>query len=183
MEKIPTIFNKDPNNLGRVIDEINPECFWVFKPWGRTTVKHDGTCVKIENGCMFKRREVREGQVAPSDFQLVEIDPVTNKQYGWVPVTNTPDNKYHLEAFDEAKYMAFPDGTYELVGPKIQGNPENYDRHTLIKHGSVEIDRGEFEYTFEGIKAWLFDHDVEGLVFYYFDQRGKIKKRDFGMKR
>jgi len=30
MKKISTLFKKDPNDLGRVINEINPENQWVF---------------------------------------------------------------------------------------------------------------------------------------------------------
>ena len=30
MKKLSTLFKKDPNNLGRVINEANPENEWVF---------------------------------------------------------------------------------------------------------------------------------------------------------
>jgi len=45
----------------------------------------------------------------------------------------SPGDKYHLEAH----HVYFDDGTYELVGPKVQGNPEKFDKHTLIRHGWV----------------------------------------------
>ena len=38
--------------------------------------------------------------------------------------------------------------------------------------------------TFDGLREWLHDRDIEGLVFHHPDGRmAKIKLRDFGMKR
>jgi hypothetical protein len=74
-------------------------------------------------------------------------------------------------------------GTYELVGPKIQGNPERRVKHELISHeysDPYEIPNR----TFEGIKEFMRDLDIEGIVFHHPDGRmAKIKKKDFGMTR
>jgi len=44
MKKITTLFKKDPNDLGRVINEINPENVWALHPIEATpTRKYDGT--------------------------------------------------------------------------------------------------------------------------------------------
>ena len=179
MKKIPTIFKRNTENMSEIIDEPNPECLWVFCGEGVATRKYDGTCVKIEKGEYFKRREIQKGKKAPQNFIEEMTDTNTGKRVGWVPVENTPENKYHLEAYDPA----LPDGTYELVGPKIQGNPENYETHTLVKH-SEATRFFDVPKRFKDIADWLVDKDIEGLVFHHPDGRmAKIKKRDFGLKR
>ena len=94
---------------------------------------------------------------------------------GWLKVTDCPEDKWHNLAFSKS----YQDGTYELCGPKIQGNPENLEDHVLIAHDNAEIldlkDR-----TFEGIKNYLQDLPYEGVVFKHEDGRqAKIKRRDF----
>ena len=75
-----------------------------------------------------------------------------------------------------------PDGTYELVGPKVQGNPEHLTEHRLIRHGSVVED--DAPRSFEGLRMWFDKKDIEGIVFHHPDGRmAKIKLRDFGLKR
>lgn len=174
MQKIPTIFIRDPaTNLRHVKNEPHPDCGWVFAGEGVATRKFDGTCVMIRDGKMFKRREVKKGKPEPFGFELVETDPVTGKSVGWVEVGNGNEDKWHRDAF-----AGQPDGTYELCGPKIQGNPENCHVHMLVPHGNdvlVDVPRD-----FLGIAYWLRDHEYEGIVFHHPDGRmAKIKKRDF----
>jgi hypothetical protein len=103
-----------------------------------------------------------------------EWDDVTNKQQGWLPVGDGPEDAYHREAFEGQ-----PDGTYELVGPKIQGNPEGYERHTLVPH-SLADQYPDFPRDFEGIKAALEHAKIEGVVWHHPDGRmAKIKRKDF----
>jgi hypothetical protein len=49
MKKLSTLYKKDPNDLGRVINEVNPENEWVFKS-GIPTRKFDGTSCAIISG-------------------------------------------------------------------------------------------------------------------------------------
>lgn len=75
-----------------------------------------------------------------------------------------------------------PDGTYELCGPKIDGNPEGFPEHVLIRHGHTELPQAPR--TFDGLRAWLAERDIEGIVFHHADGRMcKIKTKDFGLKR
>ena len=109
-------------------------------------------------------------------FPSNEVDPKTGKQKGWMPVTNNPEDKYHLEAFGDG---SFPDGTYELCGPSIQGNPEKFDKHVLIAHYDAEKIL-DFPRDFEGIKNALKDMDIEGVVWHRAcGDMVKIKKKDF----
>ncbi|HEA68594.1 MAG TPA: hypothetical protein ENI07_17485 [Desulfobacterales bacterium] len=177
MKKIPTIFKRNPENMGELLDEPHPDCQWVFDGEGVATKKYDGTCVMINSDGYFKRREVK---FAPEDFVEIDYDETTGKKVGWVPIKqDDPNDKYHILAF----YSGLSEGTYELVGPKIQGNPEKYPVHILIKH-SEATPYGYVPRTFEGIKQWLKDKDTEGIVFHHPDGRmGKIKKKDFNQNR
>ena len=90
-------------------------------------------------------------------------------------------NKWHFEAFDKLEVLE--DGTFELCGPKIQGNPEKLEAHELIKHSVHILDITDL--TFEGIKLFLVNNDIEGVVFHHKTDKNmcKIRKTDFGIKR
>ena len=78
-----------------------------------------------------------------------------------------------------------PNGTYELVGEKVQSNPERITGHLLVKHGIEVIDLLSLD--FEYLKEYLSnpDNDIEGIVFHHkSDNRMcKLRKSDFGIKR
>lgn len=106
-------------------------------------------------------------------------DPVTGHWPGWLPIGDGPDDKWHREAWEGwAKYAPVPDGTYELCGPKVQGNPEGFDFHILVPHGSIVLD--DDPRTFETIRDHLKDAGIEGIVWHHPDGRMvKIKRSDF----
>jgi len=180
MKKIPTIFKRDWNgDRSRVVNEPHPDCGWVFAGEGVATRKLDGTCCMVRAGILFKRRELKAGQPAPEDFEAEGTDTETGKTVGWLPVGDGPEDALHREAFS----ITVADGTYELVGPKVQGNPERYDRHRLVPHSSLVMPE-EPPRDFTDLARWLAGRDIEGIVFHHPDGRmGKIKLRDFGLKR
>ena len=180
MRKTPTMFDRDWNgDRSRVVDSPHPDCAWVFRGEGVPTRKIDGTSCLVRDGSLFKRRELKRGDKPPADFKVADFDAETGKTVGWVPVTDGPEDARHREAFRPD--MA--DGTYELVGPKVQGNPEGYPSHTLVRHDSFCIDE-PVPRDFAGLAAWFAGKDLEGLVFHHPDGRvAKIKLRDFGLKR
>lgn len=181
MKKISTLFKKDPNDLSRVINEVDPANEWVIKGEGVATRKYDGTACAIINGQLYKRFDVKKGRSVP-EFAIPcqEPDPITGHWPHWILCQHdNPADKYHLEAF-MGKYR--PDGTYELCGPKVQGNPEKFERHTLVSHGAHVIDITMRDWI--GIHLILESMDIEGLVFHHPDGRMcKIRKSDFGLKR
>ena len=180
MKKIPTIFNKSyRDGIVRVINMQNPFCNWVFLGEGVATRKFDGTCVMIKDGNYFKRRciKMRKSGVIPAEFIEEQLDPNTGKLFGWMPVTG--EDKWHMKI----NHTAYDDGTYELVGPKVQGNPEGYDRHVIVSHRWGKEYIGILR-TFDGIREFMRDKDIEGIVFHHEDGRmAKIKKSDYRMKR
>lgn len=181
MKKIPTVFERDwDGDRSRVLDKVTPGCEWVFAGEGVVTRKYDGTCCLYQDGKLWKRHEVRGGKLAPEGFRLVEDDPKTDKIVGWVPVGDGPEDKWHREALEDAPELS--DGTYELIGPKIQGNPERVHSHLFVRHAFG--DRYEIDRTFEGMRLALSQLDIEGFVFHHPDGRmAKIKAKDFGLSR
>lgn len=179
MQKIISLFKRDYTGTRLVYDEVVPGAEWVLAGEGAATRKLDGTCCMVRNGVLFKRYTLKRG-VAPPDFEpATKIDPATGKQEGWRPVDpSDPGDKFHLQAWD----ITLPDGTYELVGPKIQGNPENYPEHTLVAHGSIPVPAAPR--TFNELKRFLDGGGIEGIVWHHSDGRMvKIKARDFGVSR
>ena len=182
MQKIISLFQRNYDGDRLVRDEVVPGAEWVIAGEGRATRKWDGTCVLIEDGKMWKRYEVRKGKTPPPGFRPAnDVDPNTGKQQGWLPVGDGPDDRWHREALADLPNRE--DGTYELVGPKIQGNPDGFDRHALVRHGDENLD--DAPRSFIGLKAYLYMNDlIEGIVWHHPDGRMvKIKAKDFGLKR
>ncbi|MGU3540019.1 RNA ligase 1 family protein [Methylobacterium sp. A54F] len=182
MRKIPTIFERDwEGDPSRVSNQQHPACGWVFAGEGEATRKLDGTCCLVRGGELFKRREIRAGEPVPYRFECADADAETGKTVGWLQIGEGPEDRWHREAFrDRATILR--DGTYELLGPRVQGNPEGLPTHVLMPHGAIIL--FDAPRTFDALRAWFAGQDIEGLVFHHRDGRmAKIKLRDFGLKR
>lgn len=179
MKKIPTIFERNPDNMRELLPTPNAECLWVLAGEGVPTRKWDGTCCRVKDGALYKRREVKKGKLIPQYFDAADFDEITGKTVGWLPVTGAKEDRWHVEAFGNGNW---PDGTYELCGPKVQGNPEGFEKHILIPHAEA-TQYGGVQRTFEGIRHFLEQKHIEGIVFHHPDGRmAKIKKRDYGLQ-
>jgi hypothetical protein len=185
MQKIPTLFRRDPDDLKRVLTEVNPGCEWVLAGEGVATRKFDGTCVRLdERGAWWARRELKPGKAAPANFQAVMTDETTGKTVGWEPVDQSGFAKWHALALAEHDGEPFVAGTYELCGPKVNGNPEGYANHVLVSHDAaptaVEL---SYPITFADARAAVLalrEQGVEGIVWHHPDGRmAKLKGRDF----
>ncbi|MBO2457045.1 hypothetical protein [Actinomadura violacea] len=183
MRKIPTLFVRDwdgdPRHVTRVTD---PSCAWVAAGEGRATRKYDGTCVRFDGARWHARREVKAGRPAPPGFVPLSEDPATGKTIGWEPAEQSAFWKHLRAALDAAGGDGRAPGTYELIGPKINGNPEGAAEHTLVPHGADDL--GEVPRDHDGLAAWLHAHPYEGIVFWRDPAdpacaKAKIKRRDF----
>lgn len=198
MKKIPTVFRRDPNDMAHVLPEINPGCEWALLGEGTATRKYDGTCTMLDaGGRWWARREVKTGRPVPPRWVSEDYDPATGKSVGWVPIGESGWAKWHAEAaapmeeFGALIGQAPPPGTYELIGPKINGNPEGAEHHRLERHATAEQ---------LGLEAWtagpelavkafdalrvllveLAEDRWEGVVWHHPDGRmAKLKRRDF----
>lgn len=180
MKKMPTLFLRDPDNRSRLLRAYHPDAVWVAMGEGIATVKFDGTCVlRDAHALWWVRREVKPGKQPPPNFILVDQDANTGKTMGWEPAEQSGYHQALLQALSAPYAADFPVGTYELVGPKVNGNPHRLIRHELWKHGSVE--QLEVPRTYEELDDYLRDFSYEGIVWHHEDgRRAKIKKRDFG---
>ena len=193
MKKLSTLYKKDTNDLGRVINEVNPENEWVFKN-GIPTRKFDGTSCAIIDGELYKRFDLKKGRtLPPNSIPCQEPDEITGHHPHWTKCErNDNSNKWHFQAFEKMLKNTIVnanfdpkkfDGTYELCGKKVQGNPEKIEGHELIKHGCEVLDISDF--SFYGLKSFLEVTDIEGIVFHdsKSDKMCKIRKSDFGIRR
>ena len=187
MKKLSTLFKKDPNDLGRVINEINPENEWALK-FGIPTRKFDGTSCAIIGGELYKRYDAKKNKkgikkpIPKGAIPCQEADKITGHHPYWVKCDrNDNSTKWHFVAFDVLENKQ--DGTYELCGKKVQGNPENIEEHQMIRHGIEKLDLINFD--FDRIKHFLLVTDIEGIVFHHltYGRMCKIRKSDFGIRR
>ncbi len=183
MKKISTLFAKDPKNLARVINKINAENAWVINGDAIATRKFDGTSVAIIGGELFKRFDAKKGRAIPlGAIPCQEADLLSGHHPHWIKCDRMKsEDKFFFEGFDSLEIKE--DGTYELCGPKVQGNPEKLEKHTLIKHGSEVLDFVNLG--FEDLEKFLSENDIEGIVFHHIadDRMCKLRKSDFGIKR
>ena len=175
MQKNITLFQRNYESDRLVRNEVVTGAEWVLVGEGTPTRKWNGTACLVKDGRLFKRYEIKRGRQTPEGFVAAqEPDPVTGEQPGWVPVGDGPEDKWHREAW----IPETTDGTYELCGPKIQGNAEGRHNHVLLRHGSEVLEDGPRD--FDGLREYLISSDIEGIVWHHPDGRMvKLKKRDF----
>lgn len=182
MQKIISLFCRNYETDYLVRNEIVPGAEWVIAGEGIATAKIDGTCCLVRNGKLYKRYELKHNKTAPEGFEAAQSpDPKTGDTPGWVPVGDGPEDKWHREAFDLLIEGWAIDGTYELVGPKIQKNPYKLSSHRLIRHGKEALSP-QPPRDFNGLRSWLENHEMEGIVWHHPDGRMvKLKRKDFGL--
>jgi len=175
MKKIPSLYVRGED--GKLTNECHGKALWVFAGEGLATRKYDGTACLVRDGVLYRRYD---GKTVPADFEPCEAepDPVTGHWPGWIPVDGDPGAKWHRSAWEACDGLK--DGTYELCGPKIQGNPEKLEERTFIQHGKHVL--GLVPRDWDGLEDWFKNVGIEGIVFHHPDGRmAKIKRRDFGL--
>jgi hypothetical protein len=183
MRKIPTVFVRDySTNPPRLTDQVTPGCEWVLAGQGKATRKYDGTAVLVKgDASVMTRREVKPGKPEPVGFVEVEADQTTGKKVGWEPWQLSSFRKVLAEIIAT---VPLEPGTYELVGPKVNGNPERRDSHVLVSHQRAEqITEPSGTRTAEDIADMVKEVEArgwEGIVYHHPDGRmAKIKVRDY----
>ena len=185
MKKIPTLFVRD-YRIGKIATEkVTPGCEWVLDGEGEATEKVDGAACAIINGAFYRRYDAnpKKGRGAPLDGIpcTTEADPTTGHWPFWVRVIpSIPSDAHFAHAFDSTPWCR-ADGTYEAVGLHFQNNPYGLDDDFLERHGRIKL--YDVPRTYDGIAEWLFEHEVEGIVFWQNGEPGcKIKRTDFGLE-
>ena len=183
MKKMPTLFKRefDKNHVSKTLNEITEGCEWVINGEGYATEKIDGTCCLIKDGKIYARFDYKEGRKLPEGAIPCQekADPITGHFPHWVLCTDQPQYKYHIKAFEQFPSEEYENGTYELIGKHFQSNPYDLSLDILEKHGLRIIEN--IPRTYEGIRDFLKNNYLEGIVFYRGNgEMCKIKRSDFG---
>lgn len=181
MKKMKSLFVRHFENheVVSISNEVTPGCEWVIQGEGIPTRKLDGTCCLIKDGKIYARFDYKPGRKLPEGAIPCQDKPdeITGHFPHWVEVKDQPQYKYHKIAYE--KQSNLENGTYELCGPHINGNPEKYEDDILVKHGSIILENVPRD--FDGIKKYLETHYMEGIVFHRENgEMCKIKRKDFG---
>ena len=182
MKKIPTLFERRYENhrVVEVLPTVTPGMEWVLEGEGDATVKIDGSCCAIIGGIFYRRYDAKAGRKPPAGgIPCGDPDPITGHWPFWVPVDPLdPADKWYAEAFRNS--LSLEDGTYEAIGPHFQGNQHRWKVDTLIRHGTMRVN---VHRSFEGIREYLRNNVIEGLVFWKDGEpKCKIKRSDFGFE-
>lgn len=182
MKKIPTLFERvfENHRVVGITEKVTPGMEWVLEGKGVATVKIDGSCCAVIDGVFYKRYDAKKGKKPPEGaIPCCDPDPVTGHHPHWVKVDfESAADKWYVEAYRNTQTMA--DGTYEAVGVHFNGNNHDLSGDYLVRHGMEAI---AVERSFEGIKKYLEEHYIEGIVFWKDGEpMCKIKRSDFGLE-
>lgn len=183
-------FTHLPSGRGRVFsglsEETNSENDWVFTdPSTVAYRKLDGASAAIIDGKIYSRYMSRQRKNTPATVPVdgipaqPNIDEATQTHPYWVPAEAKGQGKHHYNAFINQPNL--PDGTYELIGPSINGNVEQAAVNTLVPHDAdhllVELPT---ELSRESLKQLIMSKPWEGLVFRNSnDDMCKLRRVDF----
>lgn len=189
MKKIPTLFVREfkDHEVVNTTSEVTKGFEWVLNGEGVATVKWDGACCAIIDGELYKRYDAKKGKKAPEGaIPCCEPDPITGHHPHWLKCDrNKPEDKWFWKAYDYTieHYGNQPDGTYEAVGKHFNGNPYDFiDGDYMIPHGKAIIPEKDLFRCYGGIKKYLTEHYIEGIVFWKDGEpQCKIKRKDFGL--
>lgn len=198
MKKMTRVLEVDLS-IGESINKLRNGAEWILTSDCLPTIKLDGTACMIKGGKLYRRYNAKmkprllhlakDGYVYnPSDFKRMPENPILcnefpNPNSGSFPVwilckESEPNDKLHIEAFNNLKDKV--DGTYELIGEKINGNKLNLNGMFLVRHKSTpdELERitGKAMHLSEipnpenaeltDFLIWVRDNLFEGLVFH-----------------
>lgn len=182
MIKILCLFQRDfSGGKPLLLRAVTQGSDWVLAGEGIATRKRDGTSCLVQGGVLYKRYDVKKGKSVPMGGIACtpQADAATGHWPHWVEVGAEPESVWHLKAWNDLKPRVLEDGTYELCGPKINGNPEGLSEHVFIRHGSEILEKVPRD--FEGLREFLRLTNYEGIVFHHADGRMvKIRRDDYG---
>jgi hypothetical protein len=188
---MPCLFQRDFTNRKRpvLLRDVTPGCEWVLAGEGTASVKWDGTACMVQDHKLFRRYDCKHGKTPPEGFvPCGDPDSVTGHWPGWIPIDDGPECKWHREALlgiyasDGTRFrpsQVLPNGTYELCGPRVQGNPQQLPEHELVPHGQ-DVIRPPRDW--DGLRGYLErNRSLEGIVWAHPDGRmAKLRRDDFG---
>lgn len=180
MKKIKVLFKRFTLNGVRImLDILSEGSDWVWEPGAVASIKYEGMPFMVSNGKGFVRYDIDLSQTewrlkiplgwTPSSEAMMDIGCWP----GWIP--------YEAQTRVSLRDLPDRDGTYEVVGPNIKGNPYSLDKAVCIPHGAEIV---SIEPSWEAIKSWMEDNpNHEGLVWHSPNgDMVKIRRKDFGLE-
>lgn len=197
MKKIPTLFAKDPSDLGRVI-KSNPifpiqelqfrikvdgtSCYFLN---GIPYVRYDAKLIKRKREKVVKVLTKEEVSLTLPDGAIPCQEPDENSGHWphWIPLLDQPEYHGQRKGYELSKPTQ--DGSYECIGPSINNNPHGEEYHFWVYHGSdkllVDLKLSNSNCFYE-LKEFLKDFPYEGLVAYKDGiPVAKIRRCDYGL--
>lgn len=159
-------------------DLLNEELTYIV------TGKIDGTCCRIKDGKLQKRRDIKKGRKIPLNWEAT-----SNKlghRIGYMPLDK--GDKWHIDCMDgdfinvlryknnktlivKEKLSELEGKSVELIGPKIQGNLHKVDKHCVYLHGSIELEGFPNDFDRDKLKVWFINNEkckyFEGIVVHF----------------
>ena len=183
MRKIPTLFERVFDNHRKVdiLPNVTAGMEWVMQGEGVATEKYDGSCCAIIEGEYYKRYDAKQGKIPPAGaIPCCKPDLITGHWPHWIKVDrNNKSDIWHIAAYDHSYGETLEDGTYEVIGPHFRNNPYELNEDILVRHGEKVL--RDVPRSFEGIREYLREHNIEGIVFWKDGiPQCKIKRSDFG---
>ncbi|MFW5962139.1 MAG: hypothetical protein ACOCQR_00810 [bacterium] len=187
MRKIKTIFERDWKGNRGVVDNLIvnfdfSNAIATEKLDGmniRVTVRNEQV-VRVEKRRNPNKKQKKEGIVIPWYVDAKRDDPA---------------DKWIFNAVENTDFIDVPDGEWsaEAIGPKIQGNPLNLEKHELfifsLEHWREKIVFADAPISFAELKEWLPKQKskignncgIEGIVWHnqVNGDMVKIKVKDF----
>jgi hypothetical protein len=184
VKKIPTLFVRYTEGKPFVTRRVRQECEWVLAGEGVALRQLNGVCVMKDAGdYWWARRVVPADVAAPPSFKCEEFDRATGRMVGWIPMAESQ----FVKVFEYAREASpTPNaGTYELIAPEINGNPEGVKWPGLVyhKHAQRAWELSGVPLTYDGLREWFTASDFtwEGVVWHHpgDGRMAKLKKKDF----
>lgn len=179
MNKIPTLFIRNLENMKLVTREVNPEAAWVFDGNAIPTVKKDGTNIRVTIS-NWQCTHVEKRRNPTREEKAAGAEP------GYVDASRDDSGDKHIyAAVDATSFLGWPDGAWpcEALGPKIQGGVEA--SHPMLYSFVLAplVIAEPFDLSYDGIHNFLATHAIEGIVWHGQNhyRAAKIKRRDFNL--
>lgn len=184
MKKIRTIFVRDEQTR-RVVDQYDKGVDLIVLQSAQPTEKLDGMNVRltVRNHTLVRLEKRRNPDKIQKHKGIIEP--------WYVDTSESKEDQYLIEAARNTDLSDVPDGEWsgEAIGPKIQGNPLELERHTVVLFSLGKAPLLQNVPTdYEGLKAYLPQQmsalnpakPIEGIVWHGgHGDMFKIKAKDF----
>lgn len=158
--------------------QVDPAIDWLDH--AKPTQMYDGKPYAVINNKPYSHL-ISSGQITQD---VIACNTFQGELWCWQPVPADDEDFWRM--WIDTYQQDYWDWTYEMVGPGINGDPEQAKRHVLRPHGTLIIHK--LTPTIEAMKKYLITTDSEGIVWWEdpWDvncRKVKVQQSDFNYKR